>query len=123
MFALHEVYSDEATRSWVVDGCRSAGIGCIDCKMPLIEAVNADYPQIEIVAVSNSGNFIERSIANVARSVLYGGLLSILVLLTQIPAGRLGRLEDVVAAVLFLASPGAAYITGQVLHVNGGMYT
>jgi hydrophobic/amphiphilic exporter-1 (mainly G- bacteria), HAE1 family len=46
-----------------------------------IEAVNIDYPQIEIVAVSNSGNFIERSIANVAQSVLYGGGLSILVLL------------------------------------------
>jgi HAE1 family hydrophobic/amphiphilic exporter-1 len=45
-----------------------------------IEAVNADYPQVEIVAVSNSGNFIERSITNVGRSVLYGGILSILVL-------------------------------------------
>ncbi|MBX3747174.1 MAG: efflux RND transporter permease subunit [Verrucomicrobiae bacterium] len=46
-----------------------------------IERVNADYPQLEILAVSNSGNFIERSIANVARSVLYGGVLSVLVLL------------------------------------------
>jgi HAE1 family hydrophobic/amphiphilic exporter-1 len=46
-----------------------------------IEAVNADYPQVQIVAVSNSGNFIERSIANVGRSVLYGGVLSVLVLL------------------------------------------
>jgi 3-oxoacyl-[acyl-carrier protein] reductase len=41
----------------------------------------------------------------------------------QIPAGKLGQVEDVVAATLFLASPGANYITGQVLHVNGGMYT
>jgi len=46
-----------------------------------IDAVNADYPQVHIVAVSNSGNFIERSIANVGRSVLYGGVLSVLVLL------------------------------------------
>jgi 3-oxoacyl-[acyl-carrier protein] reductase len=44
-------------------------------------------------------------------------------LLVQIPAGRLGEVEDVVAATLFLVSPGSAYITGQVLHVNGGMYT
>lgn len=41
----------------------------------------------------------------------------------QIPAGKLGQVEDVVAATLFLASEEAGYITGQVLHVNGGMYT
>lgn len=39
----------------------------------------------------------------------------------QIPAGRLGAVEDVAAAVAFLAGPDAAYITGQTLHVNGGM--
>lgn len=41
---------------------------------------------------------------------------------TMIPLGRLGRAEDVAAAVTFLAGPGASYITGQVLHINGGMY-
>jgi 3-oxoacyl-[acyl-carrier protein] reductase len=40
----------------------------------------------------------------------------------QIPLGRFGAAEDVAQAVLFLASPQAAYITGQTLHVNGGMY-
>jgi 3-oxoacyl-[acyl-carrier protein] reductase len=40
----------------------------------------------------------------------------------QIPLGRLGRPEDVAEAVAFLASPQAAYITGQELHVNGGMF-
>lgn len=46
-----------------------------------IEAVNKAMPQINIVPVINQGNFIERSIANVARSVLYGGGLAIVVLL------------------------------------------
>ena len=43
-------------------------------------------------------------------------------LVGQIPLGRLGEAADVAAAVLFLASKGAAYITGATLHVNGGMH-
>ncbi len=43
-------------------------------------------------------------------------------LVERIPAGRLGTPEDIAAAVVFLASPQAAYITGVTLHVNGGMY-
>ncbi|WP_442782139.1 3-oxoacyl-ACP reductase FabG [Collimonas fungivorans] len=43
-------------------------------------------------------------------------------LLQQIPLGRLGAAEEVAAAVVFLASPQAGYITGSTLHVNGGMY-
>ena len=43
-------------------------------------------------------------------------------LLQQIPAGRLGTPDEVAAAVLFLVSPQAGYVTGETLHVNGGMY-
>ena len=43
-------------------------------------------------------------------------------LLSSIPLGRLGLPEDVAAAVGFLASPAAAYVTGTTIHVNGGMY-
>jgi len=42
-------------------------------------------------------------------------------LVATIPSGRMGTVEDVAAGVLFLASDEAAYITGQTLHVNGGM--
>lgn len=40
---------------------------------------------------------------------------------TQIPAGKMGAADDIAAAVLYLASDEAAYVTGQTLHVNGGM--
>ena len=43
-------------------------------------------------------------------------------LLSQIALGRLGEAADIANAVAFLAGPGAAYITGETLHVNGGMY-
>jgi len=43
-------------------------------------------------------------------------------LLSQIPLGRLGDPAEIAHAVSFLASPGAAYITGETIHVNGGMY-
>jgi 3-oxoacyl-[acyl-carrier protein] reductase len=43
-------------------------------------------------------------------------------LMQQIPLGRFGQPEDIAAAVAFLASPQAGYVTGTTLHVNGGMY-
>ena len=42
VYELHAVYSDEPTREWVQQGCRSAGIGCLDCKKPLIDKVVAE---------------------------------------------------------------------------------
>ncbi|OZA13442.1 MAG: beta-ketoacyl-ACP reductase [Rhodobacterales bacterium 17-64-5] len=42
-------------------------------------------------------------------------------ILTAVPAGRMGKADEIAAAVLYLASPEAAYVTGATLHVNGGM--
>ena len=43
-------------------------------------------------------------------------------LVENVPLGRLGKSEDVAAAVLYLVSPGASYVTGATIHVNGGMF-
>jgi tryptophanyl-tRNA synthetase len=42
VWQLHLVYSSEETRQWVDQGCRSAGIGCLDCKQPVIDAILAE---------------------------------------------------------------------------------
>ncbi|MBT3625505.1 MAG: hypothetical protein HN526_15525 [Gammaproteobacteria bacterium] len=48
VFMLHEVYSDDETKAWVREGCTSAGIGCIDCKKPLIDQVLVEQqPMLE----------------------------------------------------------------------------
>ena len=46
VYGLHQVYSDTATLEWVAQGCRSASMGCIDCKGPLIDNVNAEQEVI-----------------------------------------------------------------------------
>jgi tryptophanyl-tRNA synthetase len=39
VWQFHKIYSDEATKDWVVKGCKSAGIGCLECKQPVIDAI------------------------------------------------------------------------------------
>jgi tryptophanyl-tRNA synthetase len=46
VFDFHRIYSDQATRDWVSAGCRSAGIGCLECKAPVIEAVQHELAPI-----------------------------------------------------------------------------
>ena len=45
VWQLHQVYSDNDTRDWVQKGCRSAGIGCLECKQPVIDAIIAEQQQ------------------------------------------------------------------------------
>ncbi len=47
VFQLHQVYSDENRRQWVREGCTSAGIGCLDCKQPIIDAVLNELAPIQ----------------------------------------------------------------------------
>ncbi len=56
VWQLHEVYSDEERKNWVQEGCRSAGIGCLDCKRPLIEAIQEKLKPIQERAKEFSEN-------------------------------------------------------------------
>jgi len=47
VWQFHEVYSDEETCAWVQEGCKSAGIGCVECKQPVINAVIAELKPIQ----------------------------------------------------------------------------
>ncbi len=47
VWGLHKVYSTDDTRQWVQEGCRSADIGCVDCKQPLIEAILAEQESMK----------------------------------------------------------------------------
>jgi tryptophanyl-tRNA synthetase len=47
VYQFHEVYSDDEVRQWVREGCRSAGIGCLDCKQPVIDAVLAELKPMQ----------------------------------------------------------------------------
>jgi tryptophanyl-tRNA synthetase len=42
VWSLHQIYSDQATRDWAHNGCTTAGIGCLDCKQPVIDAIIAE---------------------------------------------------------------------------------
>ncbi|HEY1392601.1 MAG TPA: tryptophan--tRNA ligase, partial [Methylibium sp.] len=42
VWQFHQVYSDAATKDWVVKGCKSAGIGCLECKQPVIDAIKKE---------------------------------------------------------------------------------
>src|ERR1044072_1365060 len=43
---LHQVYSDKQVKEWVWNGCTTAGIGCLECKQPVIDAINAEQKPI-----------------------------------------------------------------------------
>ena len=66
VFALHEVYSDDDVKTWAADGCRKASIGCVDCKGPLIDAINREQAPI----IERAQQFEDR---DVVRAILLEG--------------------------------------------------
>ena len=67
VWQLHQVYTDEACRAWARHGCTSAGIGCLDCKQPVIEAVLAEQAPIRERALE----YVEQP--EVVRSIIAEG--------------------------------------------------
>ena len=47
VWQLHQVYSDDEVKDWVQTGCRTAGIGCLDCKQPVIDAINKELKPVQ----------------------------------------------------------------------------
>ena len=78
----------------------------------LAQEVGSRNITVNCVAPGFIDTDMTRDLPEAARAVLIG----------RIPLGRLGAPEDIAHAVAYLASPGAAYVTGVTLHVNGGMY-
>ena len=56
VYQLHLVYTDQATHDWVNQGCRTAGIGCLDCKKPVIDAISAELAPMQQRAVEYESN-------------------------------------------------------------------
>jgi tryptophanyl-tRNA synthetase len=67
VWALHEVYSDEGVKSWVQEGCRNAGIGCIECKRPIVDAI-----QKELAPIQKSIKDYESDMGSVKKIIIEG---------------------------------------------------
>ncbi len=90
----------------------AAKAGMIGFTKSLAREVGSRGITVNVVAPGFIDTDMTRALAEAQRAALE----------SQIPLGRLGLPEDVAAAVAFLASPAAAYVTGETLHVHGGMY-
>jgi 3-oxoacyl-[acyl-carrier protein] reductase len=90
----------------------AAKAGLIGFSKALAKEIGSRGITVNVVAPGFIDTDMTKALPEAARSAL----------LAQVPAGRLGSVEDIAAAVLFLASRQAGYITGETLHVNGGLH-
>lgn len=90
----------------------AAKAGIIGFSKSLAKEIGSRGVTVNVVAPGFIDTDMTRSLPEDARNALLG----------QIALGRLGEAQDIANAVAFLAGPNASYITGETLHVNGGMY-
>lgn len=90
----------------------AAKAGLIGFSKSLAREIGSRGITVNVVAPGFIDTDMTKELGEQARAALLG----------QVPVGRLGQPADIAAAVAFLASPEAAYITGETLHVNGGMH-
>jgi 3-oxoacyl-[acyl-carrier protein] reductase len=81
----------------------------------LIKTLGAEYARRNVTANCIAPGFIKTPMTDALNEKQREAILA------RVPAGRLGTPEDVAAAAVYLASNEAAYVTGQTIHVNGGM--
>jgi 3-oxoacyl-[acyl-carrier protein] reductase len=81
----------------------------------MMKSVGAEYARRNVTANCIAPGFIATPMTDVLNEKQREGVLA------KVPAGRLGTPEDIAAAAVYLASNEAAYVTGQTIHVNGGM--
>ena len=82
-----------------------------------VKAINAAFPQIEVIPVINQGNFIERAISNVAQSVLYGGSLAVFVLLFFLRDIRSTMIISMAIPISVIATFAMLYVGGFTLNL------
>ena len=90
----------------------AAKAGMIGFSKSLAREVGSRGITVNCVAPGFIDTDMTRALDDAQRDQLLGG----------IPLGRLGAADEIASAVVFLASPGAGYITGETIHVNGGMH-
>src|SRR5438093_8514794 len=97
--------AEDGIRDWSVTGVQT-------CALPISRELGSRNITVNCIAPGFIETDMTASLPEEQQKALLG----------QIPLGHLGKPQDIAHAVAFVASPRAAYITGQEIHVNGGMY-